>query len=210
MRLAPGPDSAPDYSGEGSDGTTTRYVPENTDVGDNVGAPVKAVGPDGITYSMVGADEQYFAIDEDSGQITVGDDPDPMLDFEASKNMYNVTVEAKGPDNQTARIAVTIIVTDVNEPPVVKDGEDDVFNKGMAVAELYAEIKSGAPNTDAVATYVAEDPEGQAISWDVRGTDASSFTINGGILRFVSPPDRRETREDRARDATDMNGDGRH
>ena len=206
VRLAPGRASAPDFSGEGSDGTTTRDVAENTESGDNVGAPVKATGPEGITYLLGGVDEQYFNIDEDSGQITVGDDPDPMLDFEASKNMYNVTVEAKGPDSQTAQIAVTIIVTDVNEPPVVKDGEDDVVDMGVVTA-TYAEIKSGAPNTDAVATYVAEDPEGQAISWDVRGTDASSFTIDGGILRFVSPPDF-ENPGDRARDATDMNDDG--
>ena len=159
----------------------------------------------GITHSLGGADEKYFDIDPTSGQITVGDDPDPMLDFEASKNMYHVTVEAKGVDNQTAQIAVTIRVTDINEPPVVKDGDDDILDEGMATA-AYPEIKSGAPNTDAVATYVAEDPEGQAISWDVRGADASSFTISGGILRFVSPPDF-ENPGDRARDATDMNGD---
>ena len=205
VRLAPGPASAPVFPEADGSGAVTREVAENTESGDNVGAPVKATGPEGITHSLGGADEKYFNIDSSTGQITVGDDPDPMLNFEASKNMYNVTVEAKGVDNQTARVTVTIIVTDVNEPPVVKDGEDDVANEGM-VTVAYAEIKSGAPNTAVVATYTAEDPEGQAISWDVRGVDASSFTINGGVLRFVSPPDY-EDPKDRARAATDMNGD---
>ena len=54
----------------------------------------------------------------------------------------------------------------------------------------YPEIdKDGAPNTVAVATYVGTDPEGDTISWDLRGADASFFTIDGGVLQFVNSPD---------------------
>ena len=57
-------------------------------------------------------------------------------------------------------------------------------------APVYPEIdEDGAPNTAAVATYVGTDPEGDTISWDLRGADASFFTIAGGVLRFVNSPD---------------------
>ena len=57
-------------------------------------------------------------------------------------------------------------------------------------AVMYPEIdKDGAPNTAAVATYVGTDPEGDTISWDLRGADAALFTIDGGVLEFVNPPD---------------------
>ena len=40
-----------------------------------------------------------------------------------------------------------------------------------------------------VATYTARDPEGTAItSWNVTGTDAASFTIEDGVLRFADTP----------------------
>ena len=32
-------------------------------------------------------------------------------------------------------------------------------------------------------------PRGTAISWDLRGADAALFTIAGGVLKFVNPPD---------------------
>ena len=54
----------------------------------------------------------------------------------------------------------------------------------------YPEIdEDGAPNTADVETYVVKDPEGATISWDLRGADAALFTIPGGVLRFVNPPD---------------------
>ena len=79
---------------------------------------------------------------------------------------------------------------------------------GSTVPKSYAEVnKDGAPNTDAVASYSAEDPEGLSVSWDLRGTDAALFTIIGGELRFVSPPDY-EDPKDSERAATDLNVDG--
>ena len=40
-----------------------------------------------------------------------------------------------------------------------------------------------------MATYVGTDPEGDTISWDLRGADAALFTIDGGVLQFVNSPD---------------------
>ena len=211
VRLAPGPASAPMFSSA----SATRSIAENSGPGSNVGAPVTASGPEGITYSLEGPDAKYFniaAMDIDAvvdtnrelsaGQITVGgDDPatddqgdetttdveageDPELDFDdpAKKQTFSVTVKATGADEQTATVTVTINVTDVNEPPEVEDADGDPITSPVAVN--YAEDDGGA-----VATYSAEDPEGLNVSWDLRGADASLFTIENGVLEFVSPPD---------------------
>ena len=66
----------------------------------------------------------------------------------------------------------------------------------------YPEInEDGAPNTAAVATYAGTDPEEDTISWDLRGADAALFTIDGGVLQFVNPPDF-EDPKDRSGDNT--------
>ena len=218
VRVDPALESAPTFD---ETGAVTRLVAENTGSGGNVGAPVTASGPEGITYSLEGSDSKYFNIDMSSGQITVGGDvesttdveemgEDPGLDFEdPDKDNFSVTVKAAN-GGQSAEVTVNIVVTDVNEPPVVKDSADppNVLprTEGDPPVEV-AEGESYAENgLDPVAIYMAEDPEGQPIIWDLRGVDASSFTIDGGELRFVNPPDY-EDPKDRVRVATDMNGD---
>ena len=83
--------------------------------------------------------------------------------------------------------------------PVITD--EDVDAAPMTEI-MYPEIdEDDAPNTAAVATYVGTDPEGTTISWDLRGADASFFTINGGVLQFVNSPDF-EDPKDRSGDNT--------
>ncbi len=195
VRLAPGPASRPMFPD-----SVTRSVAENTGPGGNVGDPVAATGPESITYTLEGADKKYFNINESTGQITVGgDDPDttdeteagtdPKLDYDdpAKRGPFSVTVIATTGGGQTAQVAVTILVTDVNELPEVTDADGEAVARPAAVD--YPEAKDGAPNTEPVATYAALDPEGLKVSWDVRGADAPFFTVNGGVLRFVNPPD---------------------
>ena len=200
VRLAPGPASVPTFD---EPGTVTREVAENTPPGGNVGAPVAAMGPRTLVYSLEGSGAKYFNID-DMGQITVGGDvtdttavtepgTDPELDFDdpMKKQRFSVTVKVEvmgGVASQNAEVDVVIIVTDVDESLVITDADDKVVV--LPVAVDYPEIaEDGAPNTTAVATYVGTDPEGDTISWDLRGADAALFTIDGGVLQFVNPPD---------------------
>ena len=200
VRLAPGPASVPTFD---ETGTVTREVAENTLPGGNVGAPVKAMGPETLVHSLEGSDAKYFNIDSGTGQITVGGDvdstadvtepgTDPELDYDdpMKKQRFSVTVKVEvtgGDASQKAEVDVNIVVTDVDEFPMITDA--DVDEPPMTTIE-YAEIdEEGTPNTAAIATYVGTDPEGDTISWDLRGADASFFTINGGVLQFVNSPD---------------------
>ena len=98
-----------------SDGTTTtRSVAENSPQRTNVGTAVSATDADTLTYSLSGTDAGSFDIVSTSGQITVG--TGTSLDFE-SRNSYAVVVTAADPSGATDTIAVTIDVTDMDEPP---------------------------------------------------------------------------------------------
>ena len=198
VRLAPGPASVATFD---ETGTVTREVAENTAPGGDVGDPVEAMGPEPLVYSLEGSDAKYFNIDSGTAQITVGGDvedtqetelgTDPELDYEdPMKRRFTVTVKVKvmdGGANQNAQVDVNIIVTDVDEPPVITDEDVD---KPPMTAVGYPEIdEDGAPNEAAIATYVGTDPEGDTISWDLRGADAALFTIAGGVLEFRTAPD---------------------
>ena len=191
VRVAPGVEDAPTFA-EAEDGDVTRYVAEDAIPGATVGAPVVAMAAnprETLLHTLEGADAEHFDIGSTDGQITVG--TGTRFDYEDPEkpNTYRVTVKVEvtgGDANQKAEVDVVIMVTDVNELPVITD--EDVDEPPMTTA-TYPEIKDGAPNTAAVATYVGTDPEGGSISWDLRGADASFFTINGGVLQFVNSPD---------------------
>ena len=119
-----------------------------------VGDPVAADDPDDdpLTYALSGTDAASFAINENTGQISVP--ATTSLDFE-TKNGYAVTVTATDPSDESDSVDVTITVIDVNEPPDVTEGETDLE---------YAEN-----GTDAVEQFVAVDPEGQDVSWETFG-----------------------------------------
>ena len=86
---------------------------ENTGEGEAVGAPVAATDAEGdaVTYALGGADAALFAIDPDTGQIRVG--AATTLDYEADKNVYEVTVTATDSLGLSSTVAVTIAVTNV-------------------------------------------------------------------------------------------------
>ena len=209
VRLAPGPASVPTFD---ETGTVTREVAENTAPGGDVGAPVAARGPGTLVYSLEGSDAKYFDIGtgmDDKGQIMVGgaegkSSTNPELDYDdpAKKKSFSVTVKVEvmgGDASQNAQVDVNINVTGVDEPPVITDADVDTSPMTMPT---YPEInEDGAPNTAAVATYAGTDPEGDTISWDLRGADAALFTIDGGVLQFVNPPDL-EDPKDRSGDNT--------
>ena len=156
-----------------------RSVDENTEADQPIGKPVAATDDeaDELTYSLGGDDAAHFDIATSTGQLLTKD----ALNFE-DKASYSVTisvsdgkdVDSNENDATDATIPVTVNVNNVNEPPVVTGNETPTFNENA---------------TGTVATYTAEDPEDNSISWDLSGVDAGSFEIDGGELTFESPPD---------------------
>ena len=147
--------------------TATREVPENTEAGENIGAPVTATDPDtGDTpaYTLEGADADSFDIDSASGQIQTKSGV--TYDHE-SKSSYSVTVKADDNNGGTAAIDVTIIVTDVDEPPE--------FDSATATREVPENTEAGENIGDPV---TANDPDNDTLTYTLGGSDVSSFDID--------------------------------
>ena len=87
---------------------------------------------------------------------------------------------------------MNIVVTDVDESPMITNADGEAAKTAVGYPEI---DEDGAPNTAAVETYVGTDPEGDSISWDLRGADAALFTIAGGVLRFVNSPDFEDSKD---------------
>ena len=125
-------------------GPLSREIPENSASGAAVGAAVTADDPDTgdtLTYSLSGTDASSFTIDSGTGQISVA--AGTVLDYEATKNTYEVQVGVSdGKDDEgtadtvvDATITVNIAVTNVNEgaPPSVTFSLSEVKATSMKV-----------------------------------------------------------------------------
>ena len=180
VRVEPDENSDPVF-----DAGITREVSENSMADETVGGPVTASDPDEdtLTYSISGgADMSAFTIDRGSGQLKVG--KNTKLDYEGSQTTYVVEVTATDPFGGSSSAMVTITVTNMNEPPMLMgDAPCETNSNGTMVTCSYDEN-----GMDAVATFTAEDPEGQDVEWDLNGADASKFTIDGGVLAFKKSP----------------------
>ncbi len=154
-----------------------REIAENTAAGLPIGGADGEVAAtdsnmDDLTYSLGGTDGASFSIVRNTGQLQTK----AALNRE-EKATHMVTVTATDPSGLSATVNVTIEVTNVDEDPTLT---------GPASPRV-------AENTaTAVATYVAMDDEddktGTAIRWTLGGTNASDFSITGGVLRFKSAP----------------------
>ena len=103
-----------DFSTEGDQSDrTSREVPENTEEGRNIGAPVSAQDEDDdlLIYTLSGADAASFGIGRNNGQLKTK----APLNYEA-RSSYTAVVTATDPFGATDSIVVTINVTDEDDP----------------------------------------------------------------------------------------------
>ncbi len=160
------------------------------DSSDNVGDPIVAEDPniatgaegDSLAFSLSGSDASKFRLraavadDTDATMLSVQVEVkgDPKFDYE-TKNTYMVTLTATDDYGETADLALTIMITDVNDAP-------DITGSG--------EVEYAEKGTGSVATYSATDQDGSAIiSWTLAGDDADDFMIEDGVLSFKKSPD---------------------
>ena len=150
----------------------SRSVPEGTSAGASLGDPVAAtdLNNDALTYTLRGVDADSFGIDSQTGQLLVK----AALDYE-TRATYSLQAHVVDGAGGSDTIALTIIVTDVDEPPAIAG----------PVAIAYKEN-----SLHVVAVPTARDPEGSQVSWSLTGDDAGAFTISAtGALTFNAPPD---------------------
>ena len=113
----------PDPDGDGNtapvfaDTTLSRSIAENTAANTNVGAAIPAATDDdgdSLTYTMVGTDAASFDFDATARQIKTK--TNVRYDFE-KKSSYSVTIKVVDLRGGSDTVAVTVTLTDVNEPP---------------------------------------------------------------------------------------------
>ena len=97
---------------------TELYVPENSPQGTKIGAPIQATDPenDEIRFTLTGEHSQLFAINPQTGQITLT--ANAALNYETPPNSYTVTITATDPEgsNQSTQTQTTINITDTTLP----------------------------------------------------------------------------------------------
>ena len=169
---------------------TTRKVVEGTAAGMNIGdgviaagesedmEPVMATDPNGdnLTYTLGGMDMASFGIEPGTGQLMTK----AKLDYE-TKNRYMVTVTATDPNGLSNSVDVTIMVTDMDEAPMIIVGGLVVTGTGDI---NYAENGMGM-----VAAYSAAGPDAADATWSLSGADAEDLSISSaGVLTFMASP----------------------
>ena len=94
--------------------SASRAVTENAAAGTAVGTAIAATDSAGndMAYSLAGADAAAFAINSSTGQLTTA----RVLDHEAGATR-SLTVSAAASNGGAASIPVTVVVTNLSEPP---------------------------------------------------------------------------------------------
>ena len=149
-----------------------------------------ATDPEGgtVTWSVAGTDGNLFAID-DRGQFSFREDSPPDFDAPGDvgrDNLYYVTIQVRDPQFNTRSLPVIVVVTEVNEGPVIT-------RQGSLSGSPPGSVPENHPVTQALATYTASDPERPSVritQWSTSGRDGGDFVMNAlGELRFRNSPD---------------------
>ena len=156
-------------------------VAENTGAGSRVyTAMARDADGDALTYSLSGTDAGLFTINRNSGRVRIMAAPD----FEApadedGDNVYQVTVTASDGDSNRTDHAVDITVTNRND------------NAPVFTSSGQASVVEGQGVASAVYTAMADDADGDTLTYGLSGTDAGLFTIDegSGEVRFRAAPD---------------------
>ena len=103
--------------------TAERGIPENAPGGSVVGSPVSATDADSgdtLRYSVLSTDDSPFFIDSETGQISLASRHG--LDHE-SMPTHTFMVTVKDSLSASDTVAVTVSVTDIDEPPPAPAGD---------------------------------------------------------------------------------------
>ncbi len=169
--------------------TATRTIAENTAAGTAIGAVIPeatdADTGDTLTYSMEGTDAASFTFTAATRQLSTK----AALDYEA-KSSYTVTIKADDNNGGTDTMAVTINVTDVDEPPIAPAAPSVSATSGSTTG---LDVRWSAPaNTGrpAITSYDLQYRVGDSGAFtagpqDQTGTSASITGLTAGTTYQV-------------------------
>ena len=103
----------------------------------------------GITYSLSGIDASAFAINQDTGAVTLVDNPD----YEA-KNSYTLTVIASDGVNPVAQQQVGLSIVSIGSPPVFDNQPDPVMDEN---GTLQYSVKASVASDDSISFSLSND-----------------------------------------------------
>ena len=141
---------------------------------------------DPLTYTLGGADAVFkFRVHyRDNGQIEVGAGTE--LDYE-TKTTYMVTVMAEDSFGASATIAVTIMVTDVDEVPEIMRAPDANVAPEFASATTSRTVAENTVAGEDIGNPVAaNDANGDTLTYALVGTDAASFNIGSATGQLMT------------------------
>ena len=117
-----------------------------------------------VSWQVTGPDRLLFGVDA-AGTVSFNNDPDYEAPGDAGRdNIHNITVTA-AVGVHTSSVAVTVQVTDVDEPPTISP-RSCVFS--------VAENTRGGWGCG----FAVSDAEGRTLKEELTGPDASSFDLN--------------------------------
>ena len=139
-------------------------VAENTATNSNIGDPITAVDPEGgeVTYALTGTNADLFGIDASSGQVKTNG----SLNYEAAST-YSVAFTASDPQSNSASIALTIAVTDIEtEAPGEPAKPSVVPNSGNGHEALKVAWTAPENSGPAITGYVVQYRiDGSGANW---------------------------------------------
>ena len=157
----------PEFSGT----TATREIAENPTAVTNVGDPLTATDDDTddtLTYSLQGTDKDSFTIVTGTGQIQT---KSGVTYNHEDKDSYSVTVKVVDSKGGTDTIAVTITLTNVEEPGTVRLSPTQPTARSPVTATLTdPDIVSGTPTWQWGKSSDGNSP------WTTVGTNSDSYT----------------------------------
>ena len=169
---------------EFSSPTATREVPENTAANTNIGTALPAATDadnDPLTYTLEGADAASFDFDPATRQLSTKSGV--TYDYE-TKPSYSVTLKADDDNGGSDTIAVTITVTDVEEPPD-RPAAPSVTATAGTTDSLSVNWTAPSNTGPAIDNYDLRYREGTGGSWingpqNVSGTSATIGSLTEG------------------------------
>gem|GEM_PF-712768 len=169
-------------------------VDENTATGTAIGITASATDIDAgstVSYSLLNDADGRFAIDSESGVITVADGT--KLDYEAD-DLHLISVKATSSDGSSSTKNFAVSVNDINEniAPVAVD--DTAVIEPYALPNGGSIVSTAGDSTVVKGEIVAEGDTGSSV-------DRWTFQHNGGPLTI-------DTLSESSSAYTDIDGDG--